>query len=115
MRKLLIAFALSLGLHAADVTGTWIAQVETSAGSGSPTFVFKQEGEKITGTYSGALGDAKVAGTVKGDDIVFAFQVEPGGEKVEVTYKGKLEGSTKMKGTLVIPGLGEGTFTATRK
>src|SRR5947207_9024774 len=36
-----------------DVTGKWAFTVETSAGSGTPKFTFKQAGEKLTGHYSG--------------------------------------------------------------
>ena len=30
---------------------------ETEAGSGNPSFNFKQEGEKLTGKYKGLLGE----------------------------------------------------------
>ena len=60
-----------------DVTGKWTFTVETSAGSGTPTVTLKQDGEKLTGTYSGALGEAKLTGSVKGDAIEFSF--EPSG------------------------------------
>ena len=33
------------------------------AGSGTPIFVFKQSGEKLTGTYSGLMGNAELTGT----------------------------------------------------
>ena len=35
-------------------------------GKGSPSFEFKQEGEKLTGTYSGKFGKAALTGTVSG-------------------------------------------------
>src|SRR5262249_50860484 len=38
-----------------DVTGAWSLTVETEAGSGNPSFNFKQEGEKLTGKYKGAF------------------------------------------------------------
>jgi len=40
-----------------NVTGAWLFQVETPNGTGSPTFNFKQEGEKLTGQYKGAFGE----------------------------------------------------------
>ena len=48
-----------------DVTGKWIFEVTTDAGSGSPTFAFKQTGEKLTGTYAGLFGSAKLTGPKK--------------------------------------------------
>ena len=53
------------------MTGKWVFKVETAAGSGTPTMTFKQEGEKLTGHYSGQLGEADLTGTVKGEAIEF--------------------------------------------
>lgn len=111
----LLVFLAATSLFAADISGTWEAAVETGAGSGNPTFVFKQDGEKLTGTYSGALGEAKLVGIVKGDTIEFMFEVAPQGDKVQVNYKGKVKSATEMAGTLVIPSLGEGTWTAKKR
>lgn len=118
MRILLTLSLLVSSLWAADVTGNWEAQVETSAGAGSPSFVFKQEGEKLTGSYAGALGEAKLTGTVKGDAIEFSFDVSPQGDKVKVVYKGTIKNGksgTAMSGTMVVESLGEGTWTATKR
>src|SRR4051812_13726272 len=40
-----------------DVSGTWTMAVETAAGSGTPTIVLKQDGETLSGHYSGQLGE----------------------------------------------------------
>ena len=58
-----------------DISGAWEFNVETAAGSGSPSFVFTQAGEKLTGTYSGLFGKADLTGTVKGDQIDFKFNL----------------------------------------
>jgi hypothetical protein len=112
MRKLLALLLFAVSAFAADVTGTWTADVHTDAGSGTPTFVFKQTGEDLSGTYSGALGEAKLTGTVKGTDITWSFKANANGDDVTVTYKGTLDGDTKMKGTIDFGSLGKGTFTA---
>lgn len=110
------AAAVSPAAWAADLTGKWEASVDTSAGSGSPTFVFKQDGEKLTGDYSGALGAAKLAGSVKGSAVEFKFQADAGGESVVVEYKGTVEADGKsMKGTVKLGSLADGTFTAKRQ
>ena len=115
MRTLLAFAALSFSAFAADISGTWRAQVETDAGSGSPTFVLKQDGEALTGSYAGALGEAKVTGSVKGDQVEIAFQVSPSGDAVKVVYSGKLLSDKKLKGTVKMGELGSGTFTAEKK
>ncbi|MBI1786747.1 MAG: hypothetical protein HYR60_04225 [Acidobacteria bacterium] len=116
MRKLLLlAFSCGVSLWAADVTGNWDFTVETSQGSGNPTFVFKQEGEKLTGTYSGLLGKADVKGTVKGDKIEFGFEASGGGQNFKVSYKGTIESATKMKGEVELGELGKGSWTGVKK
>ena len=39
-----------------NLTGAWTFTVNTSAGSGTPTITLKQDGETLTGHYSGQLG-----------------------------------------------------------
>jgi hypothetical protein len=108
--SLILAFGLIL--QGADVTGTWTAMVVLDAGTGTATFTFEQNGQTLVGTYSGVLGEAKVAGTVKGDQVEWSFD---GGQAGRVTYKGTLDGASKMKGTAEYGGLGKGTFTAEKK
>lgn len=98
-----------------DVTGKWVFNVETSAGSGTPTMTFKQEGEKLTGKYAGQLGEADITGTVKGSDIAFTFNVDAQGQMIGFKYAGTVETKDSMKGKLEAVGLGEGTFTAKRQ
>ena len=100
---------------AADLTGKWAFQVETSAGAGMPTITFKQDGEKITGHYSGQLGEADLSGTVKGQAVSFKFTAEVQGFAVESVYTGRIENKDSLKGTVSLVGLGEGTFTAKRQ
>src|SRR6185503_17478283 len=103
--------AVSIAL-AADVSGKWEFSVETSQGSGSPSFVLKQQGEKLTGTYSGLLGSAEVTGIVKGNEIEFTFDTDQAGK---VRYKGTIESATRMRGEVEYGDLGKGTFTASKK
>jgi hypothetical protein len=96
-----------------DITGAWNFEVETQAGSGNPSFTFKQEGEKLTGKYKGAFGEADLTGTVKGNQVDFSFKVSGQIEGV-VTYSGTIDGNT-MKGKAKFAELGEGTFTAKKQ
>jgi len=114
----LVVFSLSAARGAAqakvDVTGKWVLNVETSAGAGSPTFTFKQDGEKLTGHYTGTFGEAEVTGTLKGNEITFSFAADAQGTAVKSTYTGTVDKDT-MKGKLVIEGFGEGTFTGKKQ
>src|SRR5438105_6493404 len=51
------AFVLTMAQFASagDVSGTWIMDVQTPAGSGKPTFVLVQKGADLSGTYKGAM------------------------------------------------------------
>jgi hypothetical protein len=98
-----------------DVTGKWTFNVETSAGGGTPNITLKQDGEKLTGHYSGQLGEADLTGSIKGPDFTFVFTVDFQGNALQCTYKGSAESKDALKGTLNIAGLGDGTFTAKRQ
>ena len=115
MKRIVIPiFLLLAGLTqtGADIAGTWTAAVTLDAGSGTATFNFQQKGDVLSGTYEGVLGQAKVSGTVKGDQVEWSFSNDQAGQ---VVYKGTLDGATKIKGTVVYGQLGSGTFIAEKK
>jgi hypothetical protein len=114
MKKAFAAVLVPVALWAADVTGTWQFDVQTSEASGSPTFQLRQDGQKLTGTYQGMLGKADVRGTVKGAQVVIEFETEALGTKETVRYTGKLEGTDKISGKVTL-GARSGTFTGRKK
>jgi hypothetical protein len=106
-----LAAAASLAAHAADISGSWQASVKMSSGqSGSPNFVFKQSGSKLSGTYFGAFGSADVVGSVTGNSVRFSFGIAT----LQARYVGKISGNT-MQGTVDYGGQASGTFTATKQ
>ena len=115
MRRFLILTGLvlcGLTLTAADISGTWSAAVTLDAGAGTATFVLKQTGDALSGTYAGALGEAKVTGTVKGTAVEWSFENADAGK---VVYKGTLEGASRIKGSCEYGAVGKGTFVAEKK
>ena len=111
----ILLLSLASVAMAADISGAWAFTVESDAGSGNPTFVFQQTGDKLAGTYTGAFGEAKLTGTVTGNKVEFEFEADAGGEKVKVKYTGTIEGAGKMKGTAVLGSLGSASWTAAKK
>ena len=93
------------------IAGTWDFSVETPAGPGRPRFTFQQYGEKLTGNYRGAFGEAPVTGTLRGSDITFSIKVNAGGQEATITYTGTFE-ATLMRGKVTLGSFAEGTFTA---
>ena len=99
-----------------DLTGKWVFDVQTDAGTGTPTVTFKQDGEKLTGHYSSQnLGEADLTGTVKGQSVNFTFMADLGGQAAPVTYAATIENKDSLKGTIDIAGLATGTFTGKRQ
>lgn len=97
-----------------DITGTWNAETDISGNPGNPVFRFKQDGEKITGTYMGLFGEQKLTGTLKNKALEFRFEIELGGEKGAVVYTGTLDRDS-MKGTAEYGDNLSGTWTAKRE
>lgn len=121
LRRMLLAVSaaavfLTTSAIAADanVTGEWDLTVESPAGTGTPHFSLKQNGASISGTYKGALGEAPVTGSVKGNAVVIQFRVEAQGMEMDVIYKGTVDGAA-MSGTVTLGDFGEGKFTGKKK
>jgi hypothetical protein len=110
------AAGLSAQAKGVNITGKWLFTVETDGGGGTPTITFKQEGEKLTGKYSGQLGENDLTGTVKGSDVKFSFNASAQGQQIDAVYTGTIVDKDSMKGTLALAG-GQinGTFTAKRQ
>ncbi len=111
---LVATFAISAGAQRllVDLTGKWAFAVVTENGTGTPTVIFKQEGEKLTGTYESArMGVRNIEGTVKKDSLRFALK---GGE-VELTFVGVVVDKDHLRGALDMGGQGGAAFTAVRQ
>src|SRR4051794_36028545 len=109
-RFLLVLVFTTISLLGADLSGKWRFDVETDAGSGTPTFILKQTGETLSGSYSGALGEASVTGSVKGNKVRIEFQASD----AKVVYDGVVDEAGNLKGTVDLGGQAKGTFTGSR-
>ena len=113
MIKLLLSCFLFIGLgftQTSKIDGTWKLTVETSAGTGTPTMVLKQNGEtEITGTYTGRFGEMPVKGKKDGNKFTISFEVQG----MEITYQGTLDGDN-MSGIMKMGDMGDGKFTGKR-
>ena len=89
--------------QAQDISGTWQFTVQLAVGGGRPTFVFAQDGERLSGIYQGTFDSAEVSGTIQGDLVEFWFEVQ--GSKA--TYTGTV-GYNTMSGTCDYADVGSG-------
>ena len=108
--KLLLAFItlFSITALAADITGTWKATAEGPNGQMERTFVFKQDGNKLTGeTTSSMLGKSVIEnGKIDGDNFTFTIKVNFQDNEMKLDYKGTVKGDT-IKMTVEIQALGQ--------
>ena len=83
---------------AADITGTWevIIHYQPDDSDYRATYVLKQDGEKVSGTYHGMYGPAEVTGTVKSDNVAMTVTVKG----TTARFSGKVTSPTKMSGTV---------------
>ncbi len=109
MKWLLVLMTLfALAASAADVSGTWKGSADTPNGKVERTFVFKVDGDKLSGeTTSDMFGKSAIEnGKVEGDNISFTITVNYQGNEGKVNYKGKVDGD-QIKFTVDVPALGQ--------
>lgn len=99
----------------ADISGKWTMTVAGPEGANESAIVFKQDAEALSGTIENQqLGAAKLAGTVKGDTVKFAFTLDVQGNQFELRAGGMIKDKDNIAGQLEAPN-GMGTFPFTIK
>jgi len=104
---LVLMVTLTICAMAADVSGNWKATAEGPNGSLERTFVFKVDGNKLTGeTTSQLLGKSIINdGKVEGDNLSFTITAKFQDMEVKLTYKGKVSANGNEL-TLTSEGIG---------
>jgi len=117
MKQLALAAALLVGSMlgvAADatVTGTWTMNVEGGPhGNATMGLVLKQEGTKVTGTFSsGHSADMEVAGQFKDGQL----DVETKGGDSRIIFSAKLKADGTLSGSISSE-MGDMKWTASRQ
>ena len=78
---------------AVTITGKWTVSLQTDAFTSTPTVEFKsQEGEKITGVYTGRYGSYPFEGKLKERALEFSFKMSAEGTDVEMWFGGRGRG-----------------------
>lgn len=115
---LIFSTALMSSEMADDLTGTWKAEFDSPVGIQNYTYVIKQEGTKLTGKITGIIEGQKnetdlLEGKFEGGVISFVEMLDIMGEKIRVTYKGKLADGV-INFTREVGEFGSETFVAKR-
>ncbi len=93
-----------------DMTGLWIMSVDTPNGSGTPSFDLTQEGDQLSGTYTGRFGEFPVTGNVNGNQ----FEIRYDSSGALIKYIGECDGNA-VKGKVDFGTYGSGTFTGEKQ
>jgi hypothetical protein len=97
----------------ADATGTWQLNVLDAGRTFTPTFILKQSGTTLSGTYRNSTGELPAAGTIDGNRVELKVQIKGAdGQERTVVYTGVIEGDS-FTGD-VKTSRGGGTFTSKR-
>lgn len=99
----LASIELPASATAANITGTWEVTIHYPPPDGDyqATYVLKQDGEKITGTYHGMFGPADVTGTLKAEEVVLSVTVNVRDSPQTARFSGKVSSATKMSGIVM--------------
>jgi imidazolonepropionase-like amidohydrolase len=99
----------------AQATGNWTLNVNLGEGDVAVTLNLEQQGERLSGSISGALGSEQIANASAGasGDIRFTVPVNIGGQTTEATFTGTITGN-EMRGTVQVTGRSPGSFSGTR-
>jgi hypothetical protein len=110
----ILVLALAISAWATDIAGQWTATFNTQVGEQHYTYTFKVDGEKLTGTAKSDNGTVAIEnGTVKGDDVSFVENLEYQGQKLVITYAGKISGD-EIKFTRDVAGAAKEDLVAKR-
>ncbi len=101
---LVATYLLAAAAFASDISGSWKWTTEGRNGSRESSAEFLLTDGVLTGSIAGRDGDTAISdATFEEGKIAFSLERERRGEKMVITYKGKLEGDT-ITGTMVRPG-----------
>jgi hypothetical protein len=99
---------------ATDATGKWDIVITLEGVGEFPVQVdFKQEGTKVTGTFSGPAGDITLQGTMTGPSLRLEFEVETPQGKMPIVMTGDLS-AAGFTGKASLTGMGEANWKGTR-
>jgi hypothetical protein len=117
IKRILLAAALSVLVAPAfaqtSVAGMWRVEFVTQTGQSVVMMTVNQSGTKLTGHITDEYGEYEIQGRLADDQVTIVWNVPEDGKMLEITMKGKLEG-TVITGTARLGNVGEGPLTARR-
>jgi hypothetical protein len=100
----------------ASLTGKWAMELNMSMGQSTPTLNLKQDGEKITGTYTSRYGTFPLEGTLKARTVQLFVTISVEGMQVDMAFSGEVAADGQsMKGEADLGQAGDATWVARRE
>ena len=89
MRFLFGFILIAITALAADYSGTYQAEVESSSGKIQNILVLKIAGDKLTGTITNQFGTMPIQdGSAEGENLFFVVMVKDEGDPFRMVYRG---------------------------
>jgi hypothetical protein len=122
MKKLISVYAfffllmipLMLTAQEVDISGDWELTSEMRGREITQNLKIVQDGEKITVTMEGRMGEQTGEGTIKGNKVEWSITMNTQRGEFTITYTGTVEGDT-MKGEAQMGDFGAREWTAKKK
>jgi opacity protein-like surface antigen len=120
MRKTLLVILLTLvatsPLSAADLSGKWRVTGSIGEMPIDITCTFKDAKGQLTGSCTAEeIGALTLKGESRGTSVTWKYDVSFQNQDFTVVYKGKLESSTEIKGSISVMDNASGSFTAKKQ
>ncbi len=95
---------------AADISGNWSGTMSMGDNQFTLNYVFKQDGEKLTGSVQGPQGDPLTLndGKVQGDKLSFNIVVQTPNGDMKINSEGTIKGADEITLTSKMVGAPEG-------
>lgn len=107
--------------NGAESTGTWQVRFPSDAGLIEGSMQLRRDGNQVSGTWSGVIGDARpVSGTWRDGYVELSFDADwpadppAKGEVAKAVLAGWIDGNS-ARGRMKVVGHADGPWTATRK
>ena len=109
----LLFLAQPAAAQRADIAGKWDVAIAMEQGPPPAPLVLKQDGDRLSGTFSTPQGDVPVEATVKEKTVTIWFSVQTQNGPLSMTMSGAVDGD-RMTGTMDFAGRGQAQWSAKR-
>ena len=110
----LLLIPLLLTAQEVDVSGDWEMTMQIRDREITQNVRFEQDGEKLTVTMEGRMGESTGEGTIKGNKVEWTITRETPRGDMTITYSGTVEGDT-MSGEAQMGDFGAMDWAAKKK